>query len=73
MSRYIDAAGDATDRLGGADEPQPSQRRLVIGAVAGGGAGRRGQDADLLVVAGGLGRARLLGELTDGHGRLPLP
>jgi GrpB-like predicted nucleotidyltransferase (UPF0157 family) len=41
---------------------------LVVGAVAGGGAGRRGQDADLLVVTDCLGGgACLLGELTDAH------
>jgi hypothetical protein len=62
------------DPLGGADEPEPSERRLVIGPVAGGGAGRWGQDADLLVVADGLGGDPcLLGQLTDRPRSLPRP
>jgi hypothetical protein len=65
-----DLAQGEADRLGGADEPEPAQGRRVIGPVAGGGAGRWGQDADLLVVADGLGRdAGLLGQFTDPHAR----
>ena len=36
-----DLAQGETDCLGGADEPQPVEGRLVVAAVAGGGAGRR--------------------------------
>jgi GrpB-like predicted nucleotidyltransferase (UPF0157 family) len=63
-----DLAQGEADRLGGADEAEAPQRSLVVGAVAGGGAGRWGQDADLLVVADRLGgNARLLGQLPDTH------
>jgi hypothetical protein len=66
-----DLAQGEADRLGSPDEPEAPQDRLVVAAVARGGAGRRGQDADLLVVADGLGRdVCLVGELTDAHGRL---
>jgi hypothetical protein len=69
-----DLAQGEADRLGGADEPEPPQRRRVVAAVAGRRAGRWGQDADLLVVADGLGRdARLLGQLTDAHATAPPP
>ena len=68
-----DLAQGEADRLGSPDEPKPSERRLVVAAVARGGAGRRGEDADLLLVADRLGRdARLLGEFTDAHAHLPL-
>jgi hypothetical protein len=36
-----DLAEGEAERLGGADEPEPGKGRLVVGAVAGGGAGRR--------------------------------
>src|SRR5215211_1356747 len=68
-----DLAQGEADRLGGTHELEASHGCLVVAAVARGGPRRRGQDADLLVVADGLGGdARLLGELTDAHGRFPL-
>ena len=63
-----DLAEGKANRLGGPHKSEASNGHLVVGAVAGGGTGRRGQDADLLVVADGLGGdACLLGELTDAH------
>jgi hypothetical protein len=68
-----DLAQGEADRLGGADEPEPSQGRLVVAAVSRGSAVRWVEDADLFVVADGLGGdADLVGQLTDARGSLLL-
>ena len=54
--------------LRGADESEPTEDRLVVTAVPVGGAGRRRQQAEVLVVADGLGRhSGAVGDLTDAH------
>jgi hypothetical protein len=52
----------------GALEPQPASRTLVVLAVAGGGTGGRGQQAQAFVIPHRVGgEPRLLGEMRDGE------
>ena len=63
LKQLADLAQPQSGPLGALDQPQPADRGLVIEPVAGGRAGRFGQQADAFVVADGVGaEAGLVGE-----------